>query len=273
MADADMMKTWALIKHGVEDTKQLIDHRQYNASMVKARQTLEIMVRYLAAIYDIDKKDLIDMIDDLYHKHIITSDTASNYHKIRKIGNAAVHDGNDNSKSAGNAYHMLSHEAYSFADRYSGSTTRYRSSNARRSVNAYARNKHRNARKKSYISPYDLLKLAIPILIIIIIIATIRAISKDTQETEPVVNQEVIVTTAAPIETIPETTPAPVYIYTASSNLNVRSAPSTDADIITTIESGTIINYIKDYDDTWAIIDHEGAEAYVASRYLSKSIE
>ena len=40
--------SWDKIQQGVKDTERLIVQREYNASMVKARQTLEFMVKNLA---------------------------------------------------------------------------------------------------------------------------------------------------------------------------------------------------------------------------------
>ena len=37
--------SWDKIQQGVKDTERLIVQREYNASMVKARQTLEFMVK------------------------------------------------------------------------------------------------------------------------------------------------------------------------------------------------------------------------------------
>ena len=40
--------SWDKIQQGGKDTERLIVQREYNASMVKARQTLEIMVKNMA---------------------------------------------------------------------------------------------------------------------------------------------------------------------------------------------------------------------------------
>ena len=37
--------SWERIQQGVSDTERLIGQKEYNASMIKARQTLEFMVK------------------------------------------------------------------------------------------------------------------------------------------------------------------------------------------------------------------------------------
>ena len=68
------------------------------------------------------------------------------------------------------------------------------------------------------------------------------------------------------METMAETTPAPVY--KTSYTLNVRSEPSTAGTKLGLLEAGTIVDYVEDYDDEWTIINYNGAEAYVSSQYL-----
>ena len=111
--------SWDKIQQGVKDTERLIVQREYNASMVKARQTLEFMVKNLADQAGImDESDLKSMIDVLYENRWISKATCEHYHKIRMIGNKAVHEGDSNAYSANQAYHMLSQEVYTFADDY-----------------------------------------------------------------------------------------------------------------------------------------------------------
>ena len=111
--------SWDKIQQGVKDTERLIVQREYNASMVKARQTLEFMVKNLADQVGImDESDLKGLIDVLYENRWISKTTCEHYHKIRMIGNKAAHEGDSNAYSANQAYHMLSQEVYTFADDY-----------------------------------------------------------------------------------------------------------------------------------------------------------
>lgn len=274
MAANDGSGNWVLIQRGVRDTEKLIGQKQYNLAMIKARQTLEYMVKTLAELYNVEGGDLIDIIDNLYKGRYISKTTCEHYHKIRMIGNKAAHDGDDNAYNASSAYHLLSQEVYTFASDV-GSKKIARSS-ARRSSsgNARRRSGKRKSKRRGGIDPYLLLKLIIPVLIIILIIAIIKLFSGDKKQPEPTTEATVatietmaVTTTAAP------TTEAPRLIYTTNSRLNVRSAPSTDGDLITTLDLGVEVDYIKAYDDDWAVIDYDGGEAYVSSQYLTVSNE
>ena len=92
--------SWERIQRGVKDTERLIGQKQYNMAMVRARQTLEYMVRCLGERACIVDGDLVDTIDELYKGKWISKSTCEHYHKIRTIGNKAVHEGNDNAYDA-----------------------------------------------------------------------------------------------------------------------------------------------------------------------------
>ena len=93
--------SWDKIQQGVKDTERLIVQREYNASMIKARQTLEFMVKNLADQAGImDESDLKGMIDMLYENRWISKATCEHYHKIRMIGNKAAHEGDANAYRA-----------------------------------------------------------------------------------------------------------------------------------------------------------------------------
>ncbi|WP_243009159.1 SH3 domain-containing protein [Clostridium sp. AM58-1XD] len=51
--------------------------------------------------------------------------------------------------------------------------------------------------------------------------------------------------------------------------MNVRKDPSTNNQRIGLIPKGTTVEYIKDYDEKWAIISYNGQEAYVAKEFLT----
>ncbi|MCU0828600.1 MAG: SH3 domain-containing protein [Tabrizicola sp.] len=59
--------------------------------------------------------------------------------------------------------------------------------------------------------------------------------------------------------------------YVNASSVNVRSAPSTDADILDKLGSGEAALMVSAVDDEWAriVIQGDGLEGYVALRYLS----
>ena len=112
--------TWTRIQQSVRETERLIGQKQYNLAMIKSRQTLEFMVNCLGEKALIVDGDLADSIDQLFEGHWISQATKDHYHRIRVLGNKAVHDGNDSPYDANEAYQLLSQEAAAFADIYSG---------------------------------------------------------------------------------------------------------------------------------------------------------
>jgi hypothetical protein len=54
---------WDKIQTGIKDTERLIGQKKYNMAMIKARQTLECMVKALCEQSGIMQGNLIDMID------------------------------------------------------------------------------------------------------------------------------------------------------------------------------------------------------------------
>lgn len=118
MANTNENSSWETIQGRVRDTERLIGQRDYNSAMMKARQTLEFMVKQLAERSGVPEGDLKEQIDALYENGKISKLTCEHYHKIRMIGNKAVHEGDNNAYNANQAYHMLSQEIYTFANDY-----------------------------------------------------------------------------------------------------------------------------------------------------------
>ena len=92
--------TWEQIHGGVRETERLIGQKNYNLAMVKARQTLEYMVKCLCERYGILETGLLEMIDALYSAGKISKTTCEHYHKIRTIGNKAIHEGDNSAYNA-----------------------------------------------------------------------------------------------------------------------------------------------------------------------------
>ena len=95
MSNFERTTSWQQIQQGVKEAERLIVSKDYNLVMVKARQTLECMVRCLAEKACLVDGDLADTIDQLYEGHWIDKTTKDDYHTIRILGNKAVHE-NDN---------------------------------------------------------------------------------------------------------------------------------------------------------------------------------
>lgn len=270
--------SWEKIQLGVKDTERLIGQKDYNSAMVKARQTLEFMVKQLgerACI--VDGSDLKDMIDTLYQNRWISKTTCEHYHKIRMIGNKAVHEGDNNAYNANQAYHMLSQEVYTFANDYSnaqkgtkrpGKSAASKGGASRSTASQNSRSRKRQSSKRSGFTAYDLLKLLVPLLCIVLLVCVIKIVKPASEEPKPTDNA---VTTEAPSEetpTEPETMEVPA-VYKTTSNLNVRSGPSTDHEKIGQLTAGTTVEYVGEHDSEWAIIMYNGQQAYVSSQYLT----
>lgn len=296
--------SWEKIQQGVKDTERLIVQREYNASMVKARQTLEFMVKNLADQAGIlDESDLKSMIDTLYENRWISKTTCEHYHKIRMIGNKAVHEGDANAYSANQAYHMLSQEVYTFSDDYRnakkgrkpltrpvtasessqnrkttgsgseksrGSSARTQSgSSAGRnySSRSTSRSRKQSGGRRSSFSVMTLLKFLVPLLCIVLLILVVKIAKPESKakETEATTAAETMEATEA---AEPETeSSGPVYRTT--DVLNVRPEPNTSSERIGQLNAGVTVEYVRQYDDDWAVILYNGQEAYVASQYLT----
>lgn len=291
------LNTWERIQNGVRETERCIGQKKYNLAMVKARQTLEYMVKCLCEKSGTTEGSLIDMIDNLYEDGIISKTTSEHYHKIRTIGNKAIHEDDNNAYNANQAYHLLSQEVYTFANDYkerkksrpaarrtsSEGSERERSASLKsrasfaggsasgstgRSLNSSA-NRRRPRNTRSSIDLETILRPLLLVAIIIVLIFIIKMIhpgKEEVAETTPAVSTEAVVDTeesSAAAETEED-----MSIRYTSDILNVRSAPSTNNDRIGVLTAGAKVEYVGDYDDTWAIIKFNGSDAYVVKEYL-----
>ena len=259
---------WEKIQKSVQETERLMGQKKYNLSMIKARQTLEYMVKLQC-----DKAGIVEstpeaMIRDLYDGKWISKSTAEHYLQVLAIGNKATKEGDNSAYNANQAYHILSQEIYSFVDADKGPKVR-RTSSAQRSQ-AQNKSRKRQSSSKNAANPADLLKLAIPIVLVIILIALIALLTPDKEETEetstPAVSTEAP-TTEAP-ETEPVTEAAPV-VYKTTTTLNVRSGPGTENERIGKLDPDQTVDFVRDHNEEWAVIMYNDQEAYVAKEYLT----
>lgn len=293
MAGSNMNNNWERIQSGARNTERLIRQKDYNSAMIKTRQTLEFMVRTLTGqTGSMNDSDLKEMIDNLYKGRQITKTSCDRYHKIRMIGNKAVHEGDTSASNANLTFQLLSQELDVFANEYmnrrrnsprtashsSSSRSSSRSSSSRSSASRSSRNGRRRyqKRRRSRLTPYDLLKLLIPVVCILLIFFVVRLIKPKPEETETSsvpVSSEIPIETTEPIETIePVTetdTEAPSVVYRTTDVLNVRSAPNAESDRLGKLNAGVTVEYIRMENEEWAVILYDGQEAYVASQYLT----
>ena len=284
MAAPDINTSWEKIRRNVKESEILIGQKKYNLSMVKARQALEGIVYSLCERGAIVEPDLASSIDALYSGRWISKTSCEHYHKIRMLGNKAVHEGSDDAYEANQAYHLISQEAYTYSHEYMNSRkgrpapsqAQAPSQPRRRPPSGSSVNRSRRRRQQGGLafSSYDVARLvflSLVVVLIIVLITLFKGKEKEPEPTEPV-------TTTAPQETpsVPETTIAPETmapttaspVYKTSDNLNVRSQPSTDGNKLATLPSGTVVEYVGEYDSEWSIIIYNNEEAYVASQYL-----
>ena len=113
MAKVDNPGIWEKIQKNVQETERLMGQKKYNQSMIKARQTLEYMVKLKCDQAGIVESSLDHMIHELYDGQWISKSTAEHYLQILSIGNKAAREGDNSAYNANQAYHVLSQEIYS----------------------------------------------------------------------------------------------------------------------------------------------------------------
>ena len=340
------------IQQGQREAEKLMSQKQYNMAMIKARQTLEYMVNYLGERALIVEGDLADSIDQLFEGRFISQAAKDRYHRIRVLGNKAVHEGDDSPYDANEAFQLLSQEVNAFANSFnrgsqgvtpinkrpadvrtmSSSTSRnnpprsgamrneshgtgnQRSTGARTAPlrtqehaggsrsngtrpdgsrpgqrpaqrngsrsgqRPASHSRSRRRSKKNSFDFYGLLKPALIFLVLLVLVLIIvKLIPGKNSKKDPTTSAattEVTTEAMASTET-PTTAPEPETeapkIYTTKSKLNVRSEPSTDGAKLGSLASGTVVDYVKTYDDKWTVIMFEGAQAYVATEFLTIS--
>ena len=255
MARIDIPNGWDKIRQNVQETERLMGQKQYNQSMIKAKQTVEYMVKLQCDQAGIMEGSMDSMIHELYNNGWISKSTAEHYLQIYDIGTKAAKNGDNGAYNANQAYHVLSQEIYSFAD--NGKAPRGRRPSGSRPQQS--RNRSAGSRQSgSGMQPADLLKFVVPIVLVIILIVLIRVLTPKKPATEE---------TSAPV--ITTETADSGSSYKTTTTLNVRKEPSTDADRIGKLDPGASVEYLRDHDDTWAVIKYNGQEAYVAKEFLT----
>lgn len=248
---------WEQIHGGVRETERLIGQKNYNLAMVKARQTLEYMVKCLCERYGILETGLLEMIDALYSAGKISKTTCEHYHKIRTIGNKAIHEGDNSAYNANQAHHLLSQEVYTFANDYNDTKKSTRASRSAAPTPASSRlrgnSRHSSAssgnekpagtrsgssggrRPRAYAGgpSFEFRSIIKPVLLIIIIILLLLIIKmiRPATDAKPDSTAAVSTESLAP-ETEAETVVAESTVYRTTDTVNVRPEPSTDTDRI-----------------------------------------
>lgn len=293
---------WEQIQKSVQETERLMGQKKYTLSMIKARQTMEFMVKLQCDKAGIVESTPENMIRELYEGKWISKSTAEHYMQILDLGNKATKEGDNSAYNATQAHHVLTQEIYAFVDadkvkprrssasrqtaQPSGNSTRKRqtATSAAASASSSARTSRsagnsKKSKRSSGFTQEDLLKLLIPIALVIVLIFLIKVLSPEkdpTNETTPaaqisVENQQPDAVETTPAET--ETASAVTVTYKTTTTLNVRSGPSTDSERIGKFDPDKTVEYVRDHDDFWAVIMYNGQEAYVAKEYLTPVTE
>lgn len=113
-----------LTDNGLTEAAGLISRREYNLSIVRARQTAEFLIKSYAAERGIAYTSLADTIENLYAQGVINRDSRDAFHNIRIYGNKAVHEGDDVPEDAQKTYYLLKTEVGTFLSRKTVSVDR-----------------------------------------------------------------------------------------------------------------------------------------------------
>lgn len=113
-----------LTDNGLLETAGLISRREYNLSLVKSRQTAELIVKAYASEKGIEYTGLADTIESLYRAGIINISSRNALHNIRIFGNKAVHEADNDPEDAQKAYYLLKTETQTFMSRKTVSVDR-----------------------------------------------------------------------------------------------------------------------------------------------------
>lgn len=275
---------WEKIQKSVQETERLMGQKKYNLSMIKARQTMEFMVKLQCDKAGIVESSMEQMIRDLYEAKAISKSTAEHYLQILSLGNKASKEGDNSAYNANQAYHVLSQEIYSFKDMDKPVKPR-KTTAARPTAGQPQSRKHSSAASRTSksskgigLNTNDLIKLFIPIALVIVLIFLIKILTPEknsTLETTPAESTTLSTEAATPSASDPivPTETAASVIYKTTTTLNVRSGPSTESERIGKLDPDQTVSFVRDHDDFWAVILYNSQEAYVAKEYLTTTAE
>ena len=127
------------------------------------------------------------------------------------------------------------------------------------------RDKNKSVHKQNIIS------VIIPylsfIMLIVFMILCVRDYTEERCETSSIPETYV----EAQVETEPvtiEEIDVPKWVTTA--RVKVRTEPNTKCDVLWIFPEGAEVNYIRDVNNNWAVIDYKGQEAYVSKNYIKE---
>lgn len=274
----DKNTSWAHIQEGVAEAEKLIIRKNYNASMVKCRQTLEFMIKQLAVRASIQSaNDLKPMIDALMEKGWISKSTCSHYHTIRKIGNRAVHEEYNDESAARQACQLLSQEAKVFSENYNDALKKLLVEKSQepssKKLHAPQLKKARGKTPEEGMMVIDaslILKLLVPALSVVLVILVVNLLKPPSKKVSSDENEKIIASQDISEGSGERASGNASIKYKTTAILNIRSEPSTDSEVLGKLAAGESVEYISRYDEDWVIIEYDGKRAYIASQYLTE---
>ena len=235
--------------------------------MIKAKQTVEYMVKLQCEQAGIMEGSMDSMIHELYNNGWISKSTAEHYLQIYDIGTKAA-------KTAITVPTMQTRPTTCCPRRSTPLQTTGKPPTEDARPVAVPSSPETAApvpgSPEAACSRLIFLKFVVPIVLVIILIVLIRVLTPKkpaTEETSRTSDHNGNSRDHSP-ETEPEST-ASGSSYKTTTTLNVRKEPSTDADRIGKLDPGASVEYLRDHDDTWAVIKYNGQEAYVAKEFLT----
>ncbi len=126
------------------------------------------------------------------------------------------------------------------------------------------KNKHSKVIKAilSFITPIGLVAL-------IFLIGNIKQINGNLISTNVGYSRETEAEADDTIESKQESETEP-SIWVTTTRVKVRTEPNTNCNVLEILAEGAEVNYIKDANESWAVIDYKGQEAYVSKNYIKE---
>lgn len=111
-------------ENGLSQVTDLLNRRNYNSSVAKARQVAERLVRSYADERHISYTTLAETVEQLYSSGAINMTSRDAFHALRLYGNKAAQDGDCSEGDARNAYYYLNNEFQTWKSRNNVNTDR-----------------------------------------------------------------------------------------------------------------------------------------------------
>lgn len=301
---------WGRIRTEFKRAQELILNGQYAEAMIQTRELLRFLVSMQMDRACLVSTNLREDIDKLQSSRLIDQQMRDAYQYIAYMGDQAQAGQTGTAQDANQSLLLLKDALEAYVEQLRGAQTSpareetaetaataradelraqreartvrntAARSSAGRSTAARRAGSARRGGREVQANVYDILKFAIPIACILLVILIIRlampgkkadtgatstaAVSTEAMTMEPVQTTEAVTTA-------PETSAAAeLSTYVTTSNVNLRTAPSTgdDARVLAVLQNGTEIKVKGDHNSEWAIVDYNGQDAYINKNYI-----